>query len=91
MMVRVLLFASVILLCGFLIAQQPTSEQRPPAAAQPAQAAKPQPEESSLTDDLLKIITTVDVIVVPTLVFDRDDNTVSGIRPEQFRLFDNDK
>jgi VWFA-related protein len=37
------------------------------------------------------IRTTVDVVVAPVTVLDRDGNYVDGLRPEQFRLFDNDK
>jgi VWFA-related protein len=33
----------------------------------------------------------VEVVQTPVLVFDRDGNSVNGIRPDQFRLFDNDK
>jgi len=37
------------------------------------------------------IRTTVDVVVAPVLVFDRDGQYVSGLQPEQFHLFDNGK
>src|SRR5579872_2750941 len=37
------------------------------------------------------IITTVTNVVTPAVVFDRDDNYVSGIRADQFHLFDNGK
>src|SRR5947209_8519815 len=37
------------------------------------------------------IRTTVDVVVAPVLVFDRDGQYVSGLEPEQFHLFDNNK
>jgi VWFA-related protein len=33
----------------------------------------------------------VDFVSTPAWVYDRDGNTVSGLRPEQFRLFDNGK
>ncbi len=33
----------------------------------------------------------VDYVTTPAWVYDRDGNTVSGLRPEQFRLFDNKK
>jgi len=67
------------LLCGFLVAQQPTQEELEKAkkAEQDAQN--------------LYIRARVDVVEAPVLVFDRDGNTVAGIRPDQFRLFDNDK
>jgi VWFA-related protein len=37
------------------------------------------------------IRTTVDVVVAPVTVLDRDENYVDGLRPDQFHLFDNDK
>lgn len=66
----------VTLICGLLLAQQQTPPQQPPA-----------PADSAPT----RITTTVRNVVAEATVFDRDDNFVSGIRPDQFRLFDNGK
>jgi len=38
-----------------------------------------------------RIVVPVDVVVAPVTVFDRDNNFVDGLRPEQFHLFDNEK
>jgi VWFA-related protein len=69
---------SLALISGFLIAQQPT---QPPAAQTPE--AEPQ--------DLPRFVTGTDYVTTPVLVFDRNDDYVAGIRPDQFRLFDNGK
>jgi VWFA-related protein len=37
------------------------------------------------------IRTTVDFVMVPVTVLDRDGNYVDGLQPRQFRLYDNDK
>ena len=37
------------------------------------------------------IRTTVDVVIAPVTVLDRDENLVSGLQPHDFRLFDNGK
>jgi len=50
-----------------------------------ALAQQQAPEESPL------VRTTVDVVVAPVTVLDRDGNYVDGLQPHQFRLFDNDK
>ena len=39
----------------------------------------------------LVIRQTVDVVVAPVTVVNRDGNNVDGLKPEQFHLFDNDK
>jgi hypothetical protein len=39
----------------------------------------------------LVIRQTVEVVVAPVTVVDRDGNNVDGLKPEQFHLFDNDK
>ncbi|HEY1342420.1 MAG TPA: hypothetical protein VGF59_33180 [Bryobacteraceae bacterium] len=67
----------VALLCGWLAAAQ---SQSPPQ----------QPQESQETPTT-RITTTVDVVVAPVLVFDREGGYVNGLRPDQFRLFDNGK
>jgi VWFA-related protein len=63
------------LVCTLLIAQQST----------PPQDQK-QPEQP-----MARITTTVRNVVANAVVFDREDNYVSGVRPDQFRLFDNNK
>jgi len=53
-----------------------------------------QPDGAASTDaapELPSIKTTVDVVIAPVTVLDRDDNYVDGLRPDQFRLFDNEK
>jgi VWFA-related protein len=67
--------------CGALLAQQ-----QPPVAAPPAT-----PAQSEQQDPETRISTTVDYVSTPAWVQDRDGNTISGLRPEQFRLFDNGK
>jgi VWFA-related protein len=66
-------------LCGALLAQQ-----QPPVAAPPAAPAQEQ-------DQLTRIVVPVDYVSTPAWVYDRDGSTVSGLRPDQFRLFDNGK
>ena len=51
------------------------------------QKSAPPPQEAPPA----RITTTVTNIVTPAVVFDRDDNYVSGIRADQFHLFDNGK
>jgi VWFA-related protein len=62
-------------LCGILAAQQ-----QPPAAAPPA-AQEPE----------TRFAVGVDYVSTPAWVYDRDGNTISGLLPHQFRLFDNGK
>jgi VWFA-related protein len=64
------------LLCGLLVAQQ-----KPPAQA-PTTATE---------DPETRIVVGVDYISTPAWVLDRSGNTISGLRPDQFRLFDNGK
>jgi VWFA-related protein len=70
----------VCLVCGLLAAQQ-----SPVTVNQPAQVQSPD------EPDVKPFMVQVQVVQVPVLVFDRDGNSVNGIRPDQFRLFDNDK
>jgi VWFA-related protein len=79
-------------LCGALVASQSKKKQaqQPPVEQQvtvnnPAQQAAE--SETSPTDPLIRV--KVDVITVPTIVFDRAGYSVSGIRPDQFRVWDN--
>ncbi len=77
-------FVLAILVCGLLVAQQQQIKVNPPAQAQPiGQQAEP--------DVMPYIVTRVEVVQTPVLVFDRSGDYVNGIRPDQFRLFDNDK
>src|SRR5690242_18213527 len=69
---------SLTLLCGLLAAQQTT-----PPTAPPAQSAD-QPGQPQFT-------IRTDYVTTPVLVFDRDGGYVNGLRPDQFRLFDNQK
>ena len=64
------------LVSGLIIAQQQTP---------PAQPAAP-PQEP-----LQKFNVTSERVVAPVVVFDQRGNTVGGIRPDEFHLFDNDK
>jgi VWFA-related protein len=70
-------FLSTSLLCGLLVAQQAP----PPPAQTTTQQDQP---ESRFTVGVTEIST-------PAWVYDRDGNTISGLRPDQFRLFDNGK
>jgi VWFA-related protein len=80
-MYRYLTFA---LLSGLIAAQQQTAPPPKPAApAQPAQAG------AVAQDPMHKIVTSVENVVAPVIVFDRNGGTVAGIRPDQFHLFDN--
>src|SRR5689334_7905641 len=72
---RMLRFVFTALLCGLLTAQQTT-----PPPADPHQEQEPAP-----------IRVTVDYVSTPAWVYDRDGSTISGLRPDQFRLFDNGK
>ena len=73
---RILLLS---LVAGLLLAQQQTTSPTTP----PDQKAPEQP--------MARFTGTVRNVVAQAVVFDRDDNYVSGIRPDQFRLFDNGK
>lgn len=48
---------------------------------------QPQPQE----EPLAQFRTTVDVVVAPVIVRDRDNDYVHGLQPSDFRLFDNGK
>ncbi len=66
---------ALTLLCGLLVAQQQT----PPS--QPAGVPQADP----------RFTTEVQAIQVPVWVYDRNSNYVDGLRPDQFRIFDNGK
>src|SRR4051794_3299071 len=70
-------YVLISVLCGALLAQQ-----QPPAAA---------PATAQQQDQDIRFITGVDYVSTPAWVYNRDGNTISGLRPEQFRLFDNKK
>ncbi len=76
----VLLILFCALVCALLIAQQPST---PPPPQQPATADQT-PEE-------YRIPVTVDVVVAPTMVLDKDGYYVNGLRKDQFHLYDNNK
>src|ERR1017187_7357350 len=40
---------------------------------------------------LHKIVTTVENVLAPVTVYDRNNNYVHGLTPDQFRIFDNNK
>ena len=87
---RYLILASLI--CGamaamgsmavMLVAQQPTPK-TPPTAPTPA-VQEPDPDQ-----ELTRIVTTFQQVLLPTLVFDRKNSYVNGLQPNQFRVFDN--
>jgi VWFA-related protein len=66
-----------LLALGLATPQQPAPPQKP-AVAQPEVPQEP-------------FRTTVNVVVAPTVVTDRDGNYVNGLQPQDFRLADNDK
>jgi VWFA-related protein len=72
-------FFVLTLVCGLLAAQQSSKsgKQTPP----PADEARPQ--------DDLTFYGNVEELVTPVWVFDRNGDYVNGLRPDQFRLFDN--
>jgi len=70
-------FLSLTLITGLIIAQQ---QQTPP----PAQSPTPDDALHQFNISTLRV-------VAPVIVFDRNENTVAGIRPDQFHLFDNGK
>ena len=93
-------FSLATLLCGLLIAQQPApkSNSQPASAPQKGQAQgapkgadQAGPEDDFPDQDLLRFSVGAEYVVAPVLVFDRDGQYVNGLRPDQFRLFDNGK
>jgi VWFA-related protein len=65
----------IIAVCGLLAAEQSTPQQ--------GTAGQEQPET--------RITTTVLNVTTPAWVYDRDGDTINGLRADQFRLFDNGK
>jgi VWFA-related protein len=76
-----LLAACVLLITGALLAAQQAPPQNPPPQNPPPDSQNP--EQS--------IRVTVDYVSTPAWVYDRAGDTINGLRPEQFRLFDNGK
>ena len=76
MRIKVTAVVGLAALCAAVWAQQAGES---PAPAAPAQ------------DDDFRIIQQLTVILAPTTVLDKDGNYVTGIRPGQFRLYDNEK
>jgi len=54
-------------------------------------AAQQQQQDPFASQDDITFRSTVQVVVAPVTVFDRDGSFVNDVRPDQFRLFDNDK
>ena len=65
--------------------------QQPPSKQLPATKEPPKAEDLTETQDMTKFVVTLQQVTAPTLVFDRGRNYVNGLRPDQFRLFDNGK
>jgi len=55
-----------------------------------AQQPTPQPKPEDMPEQTV-IRTTVQYVTTPVWVFNRDGDYINGLRPDQFRLFDNDK
>ena len=79
-MARILLLA---LVCGLAGAQQ----QKPPQQQTPP----PQRPETAAEQPETVIPVTVQNVLVPTIVYDRDGSYVAGLQPSQFHLYDNGK
>lgn len=89
------------ILCGLLCLAPAASGQRIPGIPAPKaeQAAKPAPRLPGQAAPQLPvemaegpiIRATVNVVLVPTTVTDNKGKTVNGLRPQDFRLWDNDK
>ena len=87
-------FVLITLLCGALVAQQSKKPNAPPTAPQqvtinnPAQQqAQPDNPELGPAEPLIRV--PVDIVTAPVIVYERGGGYVSGIRPDQFRLWDN--
>jgi VWFA-related protein len=93
-------FSLATLLCGLLVAQQPAPKSNSTKSSTTRQAQTPgapkagdqtSPEDEFPDQDLLRFTVGAEYVVAPVVVFDRDGAYVNGLRPEQFRLFDNGK
>lgn len=76
-------FLSIAFLGGLLTAQTAPPQQTPPPAATAPQTTGDEPLSLGRV--------TVQYVSTPAWVYDRDGNIVNGLRPEQFRVFDNGK
>lgn len=80
-------------------AQQPDSQKQKSPANTPLQTLTPQPvtnqppsnSQQPVEDMGMKIVEFVQQVTTPVLVYDANDGYVSGIKPEQFHLFDNNR
>jgi len=75
-------------MAALLVAQQPARKAPPAAPPAPAAAA---PDQDAQNEEITRIVTTFQQVLVPTLVFDKRGSFVNGLQPDQFRLFDNGK
>ncbi|HEX3877039.1 MAG TPA: VWA domain-containing protein [Bryobacteraceae bacterium] len=66
--------------------QPPVTRQQPPAGAQQTAPQEPQGENPG---DLTKFGVGVQAVQVPVWVYDKNGGYVDGLRPDQFRIFDN--
>lgn len=85
-MLRRLLLLSF--LCGSLVllvvAQPPSAPQTP--AKEPTTV-----QDLAKTQDMTNFVVTLQQVLAPVLVYDRNHNFINGLQPNQFRLFDNGK
>jgi VWFA-related protein len=72
--------ALLLLTCGLLAAQQTL----PPASQPPRTPPAEEPPSTTIRVGVTEV-------VAPVLVFDRSGTSVDGLRPDQFRLYDNGK
>jgi VWFA-related protein len=74
-------FIWVALFCGLLAGQEQQQPPKPPEKA----------HEQTPDQDSVRFVIGTDYVSTPAWVYDRDGQYVNGLRPDQFRLFDNDK
>jgi len=77
-------FFVLTLICGLLAAQQSSKSAQSKSGRQ-----TPAPADEERPQDNLTFYGTVEELVTPVWVFDRNGDYVNGLRPDQFRLFDN--
>jgi VWFA-related protein len=78
-------FSLFLLLAGLLPAQTPPNQTLTPKPTTNQEGQ--QPEEDPIT----QFRTTVQQVTVPVLVYDASGNTLNGLKPGQFHLFDNNR
>ncbi len=66
--------------------QKPTPPPMPPVKTVPAGSV---PKDAETGEDLYKIITTVNLVMVPVTVKDSDGRLVGGLRPRDFTVLEN--